>query len=101
MDTDDLSTEVYAAIIAEAEKLSHDLTLQFGVLSYDCENEGEFLKKSRQLAKEIKGCDEYELEDLLFGNVPEMEQLMDTLNQIISNIEEVKKIPPKKRHYDF
>lgn len=101
MDTDDLSTEAYTAVIIEAEKLTHDLTLRFGVLSYACRNESEFLEKSTQLAKEIMGYDDFELEDLLFGNIPEKTRLTDTLNRIISNIEEVKKIPPKKRHYEF
>jgi hypothetical protein len=101
MDTDDLSTEAYKAVIIEAEKLTYDLTLRFGVLSYDCKNESEFLEKSSQLAKEIMSFDDFELEDLFFGNVPEKNQLMDTLNRIINNIEEVKKIPPEKRHYEF
>jgi len=36
MDTDDLSREAYDAIIIEAERLAHDLTLHFGVLSSSC-----------------------------------------------------------------
>jgi hypothetical protein len=32
MDTDDLSTEAYDAILIEAEKLTHDLTLHYGLL---------------------------------------------------------------------
>ena len=31
MDTDELSKETYRAIIIEAEKFHHDLTLQFGL----------------------------------------------------------------------
>ncbi len=31
MDTDDLSKEAYEAIIIEAERFSHDLTLHFGL----------------------------------------------------------------------
>ena len=33
MDTDDLSNETYKAVIIEAEKFNHDLTLQFGILA--------------------------------------------------------------------
>ena len=101
MDTDNLSNETYTGVIIEAEKLTHDLTLRFGVLSYGCRNESEFLEKSSKLAQEIMRYDDFELEDLLFGNVPEKQQLMDTLNRIINNIEEVQKIPPEKRHYEF
>ena len=43
MDTDDLSREAYDAIIIEAEKLTHDLTLNFGVLSSRCRDESEYL----------------------------------------------------------
>jgi len=33
MDTDDLTNKTYNAILGEAEKFHHDLTLQFGLLS--------------------------------------------------------------------
>ena len=49
MDTDDLSREAYRAIISEAEKFNHDLTLQFGLQSGDCKDEQEFIDKSTQL----------------------------------------------------
>ena len=35
MDTDELSNETYEAILVEAERFNHNLTLQLGVLSYD------------------------------------------------------------------
>ena len=101
MDTDDLSREVYDAIIVEAEKLTHDLTLHFGVLSSNCKDESEYLDKSKQLAVDILQLDNCELEDLLFGNVPAKDELDFTLKGIIRNIEEVSKIPIEKRHYDF
>lgn len=53
MDTDDLSRESYKGILIEAEKLSHDLTLQFGLLSYDCENETEYIDRAEKLTKQI------------------------------------------------
>ncbi|CAN5427802.1 hypothetical protein BH23BAC1_BH23BAC1_17960 [soil metagenome] len=101
MDTDDLSREAYDAVIIEAEKLTHDLTINFGVLSSSCKNEDEYLEKSKQLAQEIKDFDDFELEDIFFGNVPEKGKLINTLNKILSNIDEVNKIPIEKRHYDF
>ena len=39
MDTDDLSRQAYEGVILEAENLTHDLTLHYVVLSYDCEDE--------------------------------------------------------------
>jgi len=101
MDTDNLSTEAYKAVIIEAERLVHDLTLQFGVLASSCIDEAEYLKKSKELAQEIMELDDYELEDILFGNVPERDKLDSTLNQMIKNIDEVNEIPVDKRHYEF
>ena len=101
MDTDDLSREAYDAIIIEAEKLTHDLTLHFGVLSSSCKDESEYLEKSRQLAEEIMQLDEFQLEDLLLGNIPDKDKINATLKKIINNIEEVNKIPIDKRDYDF
>ena len=37
MDTDDLSNEAYEAVIIEAERFHHNLTLHFGVLADDCD----------------------------------------------------------------
>ena len=45
MDTGDLSEEVYLAIMIEAERFDHDLTLQFGLLSYHCNDEDDFIEK--------------------------------------------------------
>ena len=44
MDTDDLSDETYRATLVEAERFDHTITLHFGLLSYDCNNEQEFIK---------------------------------------------------------
>jgi len=101
MDTDYLSREAYDAIISEAEKLTHDLTLQFGVLSYSCKDEKEYLKKSRQLAEKMKKFNDFQLEEVFFGNIPSRKGLENALNSIISNIEEVNKIQMDQRKYDF
>ena len=53
MDTDDLSKESYNAILGEAESFHHDLTLQFGLLSYECSNEDEFLEESIRLITKL------------------------------------------------
>ena len=54
MDTDELSTEAYRGILIEAEKFNHDLTLQFGLISYSCKNEIEYLLKSKILVTKLK-----------------------------------------------
>lgn len=100
MDTDDLSRESYDGILVEAEKLTHDLTLHFGLLSYDCNDETEYFDKADKLTREIMQADDYELDDLFWGIPPDKEKLDFTLQKIIGNIEQIKKIPIEKRHYD-
>lgn len=99
MDTDDLSREAYNGIIIEAERLAHDLTLHFGLLSDDCKSETEYMVKAEKLTREILELVDYELDDLFWGNPPDKEKLNFTLRKIINNIEEIKLIPIEKRHY--
>jgi len=101
MDTDDLSQEAYKAIMIEAELFNHDLTLRFGVLSGDCDDEEEYLAKSLRLIEQIKKAKKHQLEDIFFGDVPNIDQLNKTLDRIKENIAQVKKIPFDKRHFDF
>jgi len=101
MDTDDLSLEAYKAIIVEAEKFNHDLTLRFGLLSGDCDDEEEYLNKSLVLSEKIKKAKRYQLENLFFGDVPDVDQLNKTLDRIADNIARVRIIPLNKRHFDF
>ena len=101
MDTDDLSQEAYKAIIVEAERFNHDLTLRFGLLSGDCDDEEEYLNKSLILSEKIKKAKRYQLENLFFGDVPDIDQLNKTLDRIADNIAGVKKITFNKRHFDF
>ncbi len=101
MDTDDLSRECYDGILIEAEKLSHDLTLHYGLLSSDCKNEAEYIDKAEKLTKEIMKVEEWELDDLFWGNPPGQEELIHTCNMILENIEKVKSIPFEKRKIDF
>jgi hypothetical protein len=101
MDTDDLSREAYRAVITEAEKFNRDLTLQFGLLSGDCKDEQEFIDKSTKLINELKIADTGALEDVFYGDVPNLTRLYKTLNKILENIAKVKQIPITKRHFDF
>ena len=68
MDTGDLSEETYRAIMIEAEHFNHDLTLQFGLLSGECKDEDDFIRKSILLIEEMKNYDETDLDDMFFGN---------------------------------
>jgi hypothetical protein len=101
MDTDDLSQEAYKAIIIEAELFDHNLTLRFGLLSSDCEDEAEYLNKSIKLATALKKVSNYTLENIFFGEPPSRENLNKVLDKIIDNIKTVNKIPFEKRHFDF
>lgn len=100
MDTDDLSREAYDGVLLEAEKLTHDLTLHYGVLSGDCEDEADYIDKALEMTNEIMQADDYELDDLFWGKPPDKEMLHLTLQKIIDNIKNIKKTPIEKRHYD-
>lgn len=99
MDTGDLSEETYRAIMIEAEMFNHDLTLQFGLLSGECENEKIFIEKSLELIVEMKKYDEIDLDDMFFGNPPKMNDFHNVLQKIIENIRELVKIPTENREY--
>ncbi len=87
MDTDDLSEKTYSAILTEAEKFNHDLTLQYGLLSYDCKNEEEYIRKALLLTEAIRRSNEFEFESIFFGNPPPKKDLTKTLDKIKRNIE--------------
>ena len=101
MDTDDLSRESYGGILIEAEKLTHDLTLHYGLLSCDCKNETEFIDKAEKLTRKILLVDDWKLDDLFWGNPPVKEKLNFTCLKILENIEKIKSIPIEKRKFDF
>ena len=88
MDTDELSEEAYHAIMIEAEMFNHDLTLQFGLLSGDCADENDFIEKSILLITAMRNYDEIDLDDLFFGNPPEMNDFHIALTKILDNIVE-------------
>jgi len=100
MDTDQLSHEAYQAIIVTAEKFHHDLTLQFGLLSYDCEDENEYLQNSKKLigkwSKNIKSA----IGDIFFEYPPESAAFKIILQTILENISKVEKIPFEDRRFD-
>ena len=101
MDTDELSTETYDAILVEAERFDHNLTLHLGVLSYDCEKEQEFIEKAEQLLHSLRKAESNELINMFFGELQDMNMFHQTIDKILRNLEEVKEIPFEKRRFEF
>jgi len=86
IDTDDLSRKTYKAILAEAEKFNDNLMLRFGLLSYRCADEKDYIRQSALLIQEMFGYDEAEIDDLFFGEPPTRESFYKVLNKILKNI---------------
>lgn len=86
MDTGDLTSKTYKAIMIEAERFHHDLTLQYGLLSYERKNEIDFIKVSLELTHEMMEYDENDLEDMFFGSPPGKYEFHDALKKILANI---------------
>lgn len=99
MDSGDLSEEAYRGILVEAEKFNHDLTLQFGLLSVECEDEDEFVKESAALIKEMENYSHVDLDDMFFGNIPKQKDFKMALKRILKNIDEIRSIPFEKRTF--
>ena len=100
MDTDNLSNETYDAVIRQAERFHHDLTLQFGVLASDCKDEVEYLKKALLLIKECESDIEEAMEEIFYENIPEKSKFKSALKGIKKSIKEVQKVPMDKRTYE-
>jgi len=97
MDTDDLSVEVYEAVIIEAEKFDHNLTPYFGMLASSCKNEAAYIQSAKELIDEIAEMDDDELSDLFFGDLPDKVSLHACLERMRNNIIKAAKIPLEKR----
>lgn len=85
----------------EAEKLTHDLTVYYGLLSGACEDEADYIDKVLEMTEEIMQADDWEQDDLFWGDPPDKEKLIFTLQTIIDNIKNIKKTPIENRHYDY
>ena len=89
MDTGDLSDNTYKAIMIEAERFDHNLTLQFGLLSYQCKDETDFIKKSKQLIKQMLKYNMADIDDMFFGEPPTKKDFHNALNKISENISSI------------
>ncbi len=86
IDTGDLTDKTYKAIMIEAERFDHNLTLQFGLLSYQCKNEADFIKKSEQLIKQMLKYSIADIDDVFFGEPPTKKDFHNALHKILENI---------------
>jgi hypothetical protein len=86
IDTGDLTDKTYQAIMIEAERFDHNLTLQFGLLSYQCKDETDFIKKSKQLIKQMLKYNMADIDDMFFGEPPQKKDFHNALNKILENI---------------
>ena len=103
MDTDDLSNETYEAVLSTAERFNHDMTLPFGCLADECENDDEYLKQAERLIKswlKNKYIDDLMI-DIFFGNPPNRKDFEKVLSDILANINKVRKIPMKEITFEF
>ncbi|HLT74022.1 MAG TPA: hypothetical protein VKZ68_03025 [Ohtaekwangia sp.] len=91
IDTGDLTKKTYDAIIVAAERFNHDLTLAFGMLSYECDDEKMFIRESEKLARQMLEYDEYDIDDLFFGNPPPHADFIKAVEKILANIAKLKK----------
>jgi len=90
IDTGDLSDKTYKAIMIEAERFDHNLTLQFGLLSYQCKDEADFIKKANLLIKQMLKYNMADIDDMFFGEPPTKKDFHNALNKILANISKLK-----------
>lgn len=91
IDTDDLTEKTYKAIMIEAERFDHNLTLQFGMLSYKCKDEKEYIEKAEKLVHRMLNYGEDTVDDVFFGESPSIESFHKALHKILANIVALKK----------
>ncbi len=101
MDTSDLSNEACQAVLVEAERFHHNLTIHFGVLADGCDTEEEYLAATEKMATNIKTFTPDSLDDFLFNEVDDLSALPATLDKILANIARVREVPEEKRTYEF
>jgi len=103
MDTDSLSNETYKAVILTADMFNHDLTLHFGCLARDCEDEEDYLNNAEELIKYWLEDDDFDIlmDDLFFGDPPKEKDFRNVLSEIQHNINKVREIPIEKRTFEF
>lgn len=83
MDTDDLSLQTYNGIIAEAERFNQDLSLQFGILASDCEDDDDYLNQSEAMIKKWLATKNLHVvaDDIFFSEAVDLGNFRKTLKK--------------------
>ncbi|MET4083868.1 hypothetical protein ABIB40_003841 [Pedobacter sp. UYP30] len=102
MDTDDLSKEAYNGILTEAGKFNRDLTLQFGLLASNCENDDDYLNQTEALITEWLNVEDFEdiIDDIFFGEEVNLKLFRNVLKKILGNISKIRKTAMDKRTFE-
>lgn len=102
MDTDDLSIPTYNGIIIEAERLNHDLTMQFGVLASNCKDDDDYLNQVEAIIKGWLKEDDFEeiIDEIFFGEPVDEVEFKNTLFKILENIQDIRNTPMNERVYE-
>lgn len=89
-------------IILEAERFNYDLTLQFGVLASACKDDDDYLNQAELIIKEWLSDEDFDIiaDDIFFGEYLDLEAFRKTLNKLLDNISEIRKIPIDKREHE-
>lgn len=103
MDTNDLSRDTHMAIIETSDRFHHDLTLRFGVLAGNCDTDDMFLEKSEKMIERwLTNWDLDELiMDIFFDYPPRKKEFKNILDNLLTNIDTVRKIPVEHRKFDL
>lgn len=102
MDTDELSEETYKAVIVAAEKINHNLTLQFGLLASHCINDDDYLQKAKQLIIKWRIDLPDSINEIFFDvKKPRISTFESVLSEIHSGIDQVLSIPVNKHKFEF
>lgn len=86
MDTRDISSNTYTAIIQEATNAHKDLALQFGMLAKMSKDEQDYISKSGQLIDLMSGYNEEEVDAIFIENPLSMTGFRQVLQTISTNI---------------
>jgi len=91
IDVSNLTDETYDAILVESSRFDDNLTLQFGLLSYECDDEPDFIRKSEKHIRKMLKYNTDTIDDIFFGEPPTKAEFHRILTKLLNNIEKLKK----------
>ncbi len=94
IDVSDLTEKTYDAILLESSRFDDNLTLQFGLLSYECDDESDFIRKSEKHIRKMLKYNMNTIDDIFFGEPPTKAEFHRILTRLLNNIEKLKKSKP-------